>query len=58
MFRCVSMACTLHIYDMFDERPDMIRMILFMSLFKFHIGGLVFLLFIISENFIMFWAKA
>lgn len=58
MFRCVFMTYTLHVHDVFNEILVMVMMIQLKSLFKFYIRGIVFLLFIISENFIKFWAKA
>lgn len=58
MFRCAYMAYALHVYDVFDEMPIMVRMSLASSWFKFCIRGLVFLLFIIFENCIKSWAKA
>lgn len=54
MFKFLFMACTLHIYDVFDERHVIVRMSLVRSLFKFHIRDLVFLLVIIFEIFIKF----
>ena len=58
MFRCVYMTCTLHVYDVFDQMCVMVRMSLVIYCFKFCIRDLVFLLFIISENFMKFWAEA
>lgn len=52
------MTCTIHVYDVFDEMSVMVTMSLVDSWFKFYIRGLILLLFIISENFIKFWAEA
>jgi len=51
------MTCTLHVYDVFDEMEIMVKMNLVSSWFNFCIRGLVFLLFIIYENFIKFREK-
>ena len=58
MFICVYMICTFHAYDVFNKIPVMVRMSLVNSWFKFCIRGFVFLLFIISDNFIKLWAEA
>ena len=58
MFKCVFMTYTLHVHDVFDKMPVMVRMSQVRSLFKFYIRGLFLLLFIISKNFIKFWAEA
>lgn len=52
------MIYKLQVYDVFKEILIMVRTSLVSSLFKFYLRGLVFLLFIIYENFIKFSVKA
>jgi len=58
MFKCVFMTYTLHVHDVFDEMHLMARVSRGRSLFKFSVTSLVFLLFIISQDFTKFWAEA